>query len=42
MTPAFDLIPTLSRAEYNVHMLVYFEQHEKMESAIIREKQLEK
>ena len=27
---------------YNVHLLVYFEQHEIMESAIIREKQLKK
>ncbi|WP_422409598.1 MULTISPECIES: GIY-YIG nuclease family protein [unclassified Endozoicomonas] len=29
-------------AEYSVHKLVYFEQHETMESAIIREKQLKK
>ncbi|WOG28892.1 GIY-YIG nuclease family protein [Endozoicomonas sp. 8E] len=36
-----DLAPGFT-AEYNVHMLVYFEQHETMESAIIREKQLKK
>ena len=28
--------------KYNVHSLVYFEQHEIMETAIIREKQLKK
>ncbi len=28
--------------QYNVHMLVYFEQHETMASAITREKQLKK
>ncbi len=28
--------------KYNVHTLVYYEQHEMMESAIIREKQMKK
>ena len=28
--------------KYNVHNLVFYEQHENMESAIIREKQLKK
>jgi putative endonuclease len=28
--------------KYNVHLLVYYEQHETMESAITREKQMKK
>ena len=28
--------------KYNVHLLVYYEQHETMESAIVREKQMKK
>lgn len=28
--------------KYNVHMLVYYELHEQMESAILREKQMKK
>jgi putative endonuclease len=28
--------------KYHVHMLVYYEQHETMEAAILREKQLKK
>jgi len=28
--------------KYHVHMLVYYEQHESMETAILREKQLKK
>ncbi|MDZ4817465.1 MAG: GIY-YIG nuclease family protein [Planctomycetota bacterium] len=28
--------------EYGVHMLVFYEQHESMENAIVREKQLKK
>jgi putative endonuclease len=29
-------------SKYNAHKLVYFEQHETMESAIVREKQMKK
>ena len=36
-----DLVDGFSR-DHGVHSLVYFEQHERMEDAILREKQLKK
>ncbi|MDZ4820019.1 MAG: GIY-YIG nuclease family protein [Planctomycetota bacterium] len=36
-----DVVESFSK-EYGVHLLVYYEQHESMENAIVREKQLKK